>query len=1082
MASNAPPVPSKNALRALRNLAFANPTIIFGAVGSACCAAAVSYEAQRRVRLAEQIIATKRTLRSISDGKGNARARRMFEAAEKGENFLLDPRSAGRRQRVRTHSTAIAQQDDVDNEEASIEIENIRQSLAQIPERAQSRTRRRLTSTRKDKNYATEAPVSSSAQPAGNDTRHTLSAKTPSLARRHSQANNSVPNNRSPVKGDTNTANSFLATHKLSADVAYKPHGYSSHGQAAASYAWAMDSQRQRNSASGEKVRAASMRSHKTRDYVVYGARRRQPPLDASLPSELTSTEASQPSALGGEHIYSISTANDNPRDCARPDDGWEAMADPTRLSSTEARRGANGGEKDLLNPGFDDVGEFQASTASFRRAQSDPHMHASRDNVSSPSSGTEYSQQRPFEWQSPVSDFVDLSASAAESSTGVTEEELRWVRAVGINTPDLHELEMGAYSAHVREGGLSAVYRPLKSFSSVESPFVFRHKIAAALVAGDLDEAERTFSENYNRKLQGSTPVIAIPLIRKLLADPSRRHRAAKILFPEPRRQRTRSTVQGHFARVYQYLRVICATTPNCDEWVVELRKVLDMAQAEAVELNASILLCVIQYVCGTGQVAKAEKLANSLSDEYGLEWHIDLDRVLVLAYATEHDWSPANRIMQSLQDRLVPRERPHWYSSLFRDVFERYLQDHALEPSYDYLVNAMSSWRLAPTSAISCTLIGACIRAGDYGRLRQWSETIRVMWPRLDIGTGLRANALQLDTIWAEQQATCEDIEKACLAMAFDCEDDPFSQDVRAIIQHAIESDLRRQISNCAMLSEKAHIMIKTSYTLPTLLRIGDQLLTQLDESSEPHQSAAYESLSRQLLAVARLNKVMAGCLPETPFNDAIWHESVPIAPETVDSVVPKDDLTPSIPTSLQSPHLPHIKLILPILAEHYLQQQQSRKPLSHDLLEYIISKLKYVRRLDEAASLMDLITRSPFVTGKGGKSLSPRLYSDWLDIATQLMSTRHAGKAMWALLDACRHVVLSPKMLMQAADCNAMFLPTGYAHRPVRRQKEIQYLYKRLERIRWVQMGMPNLTPSLPRWRTWGERMQEEEEHVA
>jgi hypothetical protein len=83
-ANSTPAVPSRNALRVLRQLAFAGST-----VGSFCGVAVITYDVHRRVRVAEQIIENKRTLHtSAPNYDATASAQRlavMMEAAEAGE-------------------------------------------------------------------------------------------------------------------------------------------------------------------------------------------------------------------------------------------------------------------------------------------------------------------------------------------------------------------------------------------------------------------------------------------------------------------------------------------------------------------------------------------------------------------------------------------------------------------------------------------------------------------------------------------------------------------------------------------------------------------------------------------------------------------------------------------------------------------------------------------------------------------------------------------------------------------------------------------------------------------------------------
>ncbi|CRL31104.1 Pentatricopeptide repeat [Penicillium camemberti] len=89
-------IPSPNALRVLRQLALAGST-----VGGFCTVAALTYEAHRRVRIAEKIIENKRTLHSTApnyDATSAAkRLKVMVEAAEAGEFMGIESLKARNR-------------------------------------------------------------------------------------------------------------------------------------------------------------------------------------------------------------------------------------------------------------------------------------------------------------------------------------------------------------------------------------------------------------------------------------------------------------------------------------------------------------------------------------------------------------------------------------------------------------------------------------------------------------------------------------------------------------------------------------------------------------------------------------------------------------------------------------------------------------------------------------------------------------------------------------------------------------------------------------------------------------------------
>lgn len=86
------PLPSRGALRVLRRLALAGSTV--GAIGSACTVATISYEVNRRIRLAEGLVESKRSFKTScpnydSTARGAVVAK-MMEAAESGEFLGID--------------------------------------------------------------------------------------------------------------------------------------------------------------------------------------------------------------------------------------------------------------------------------------------------------------------------------------------------------------------------------------------------------------------------------------------------------------------------------------------------------------------------------------------------------------------------------------------------------------------------------------------------------------------------------------------------------------------------------------------------------------------------------------------------------------------------------------------------------------------------------------------------------------------------------------------------------------------------------------------------------------------------------
>lgn len=1064
MTSSATPVPSRNALRALRNLAFSHPAIFAGAVGSACCTAAVSCEIQRRVRLAEKLVATKRTLRSISDGKGKARVAQMCEAAERGENFLLDQRSAQRRRRrrVRHHSTAAAWQEDGEEQDHPVV-----QTQWKEPDAGPPRA-------------VIDGPnVVNNNNATGRPSRSTKGTQIPAWARGAPQAYTSKLDTAShiPHRGaipdppSTGVSESYL--------------------KGAATHAWTIDSQRQYNSVSAEKVRAASMKVLKPRDYHIYGRK--------SRPTEPEVVRAGEDTALDGNTVKNA-VAEPKPHQPVDEEDTtvFEASGPvlPDSLSAQDPES-VNGVQADMM-PVRDSWGELNGYAPSSPTLSPKQSTDLVDVQPAMPDTGVDGSHlpptitEAPFQWQSPLSDFLDFAGRAEpkpaddpDRSYSALSDELDAGSVLDFDYQKSKYFRRVYSEATVSHIDLQRLYaKPsgqgkIKRLDGVSRQY-FLHNIASLFKAGQFEQAERVYHSEYNPQRHGLFPPVARILVQHLLSDSSTHHRAIRILFPKYHQATGGKGImeQNPWVRTHFYMQEICALSADSKVWEAQAAAILDAARAAGLRGHAKVLESITRSLCAQGHARRAEDLINSATKKHNLKKFLPLDRLLVISYARNHDWTAVNRIMQSLQEDGVPRERPNWYSSLFKEVFTLHLQDHSLELAYDYLVNAMGYWKLAPTRAISCTLIAACIRSGDYLHLQQWIEAIRSMWPRVDIGTGSRRLAIEIAMIWTKNQATCEQMERACSAMAFGSIDDPFSPYFRSITQELAAADLRRHIEDCGA-HEGSSLLPDGSQakTLPELVAFAEQYLIRdtTVQDSEPCREHALESLSRQLRAIERLNQVMAGRLPE---HMGILEDSTREPPTmSIFPAEPDEALkaTPQhVPAALRSSVLPHTQILWPIIAQEYARQYHQGRSSSHDLLEYVVAELQSQGRDVDAAQLLDSVAASPFVTGENGKYFSTQLYGEWLSIASRMDSVKQSHKAMWAILDASRYLKVTSLLLLRAAHC-AEFTHVGRwgdDPDPKRPDAELRYLYHRIRKLRWVQLGM-NKAPKLAEWTPWGKQ---------
>lgn len=1057
MTSNPNLVPSRNALRALRNLAFAHPTLFVGAVGSACCAAAVSCEVQRRIRIAEKVVATKRTLQSVSNGKRGNRVARMIEAAENGESFLLDPRSGQRRQRPRprTYSTAVAErvEEDHDGHVSAAHAHAPAEEPPGAPEDlgALCTSDKRIPQTPSRHSRLGTIPMSDeSTHFYKRPVRQTV-ALSPSGSR--------------PPTGSDKAAGSISSLGGVT------------------SRAWSLDSQRPHNSAAAEKVKTASMRSMKPADYRTYGrSRESNAKIDAAealQPGNSTGPAAAQ---LGEAHSASIRERVETSRDQGH-------TVAPPELDSTpkddRSLKQLRVDAEDGIDYGFEDA--FSKSGADLMPFGVQSGSRPDLDEVQYRLSAQDATTVAPFDWQSPESDILDITANATQIPS--MSPELSNVRVAGpyADPSDFREIGKGtafelktlSYFTHVHHAnfGTTSTTPPSASEPGMSTPGVGRwsarsRDIKAMIDDGMLEGATRSYTNNYEPRRDGMLPSLGKMLLHILLSNESTQHLASDILFPLQHIPRGRGTPQERFfTRTHLYMREFCRLTPDLEQCKARASSIIRLAHSKGYDLHGKALESVVDAMCISGQAQNAEAWVQSLMSKYALARYIDLDKHIALGYARAHDWSAVNRVMQTLQEEEVPRTHPYWYSHLFEELLEIHLKRHTLDNSYDYLVNAMGYWSLVPTRNISCRLIAACIEAGDYEHLQQWIEAIRAIWPRLDIGTGSRPLAERISKIWQEKQVTCEHIERACSAMAWGAIEDPFSAYLRAIIMDNVMEDLRRHIARCnALNGRNTGPEGEATESFSTLVGRAETCLSQTAASQQKgsEMQAANHRLSCQLQAVWRLFEIVGGRIsPDLAFTNEPMDSGDLIFLRPTGTAE-----TGVVPPALRATNLPHMQELWPTIARYYVAENRHGRGISHAVLEHVIATMRNQGRIREAAELLDSLCQSPFVIGKMGKFLTIGLYEEYLKVAELIGDVKYMGRAMWAVLDASRDISLTPRMLLRAAVC----VDSAKKHDvKSTRIQELDYLYNRMRKTRYIQKGMPEKPDHLPDWKSWDEQIR-------
>lgn len=1036
MPSRPTPSPSKNALQALRHLAFSHPTIFAGAIGSACCAAIVSCEAQRRVRLAEKIVSTKQTLRSISDGRGNSRVARMFEAAEKGEDFLLDPRSAQRRRRVRRYSAlAVARDDDADTEA-------LRAALADMPVRA-ARKRRTpksmVTAPEEDKTQVSPSRLpsmenaSASHPSVGGQRDHDQPRQIPSRSARpvcptavRSSSRQRVTAPNPGTNGDSHTIGSV---------------------QDAVDSPWTMRRE-PRNSAAAQRIHEASMVQHKHPDQHVYERVQK-----VDKPS--ATTEALEHDAIIESHrIRNVQST------------------EPIRIRRTKSSRDGSGVQSQPKTTSRRADVDYADLFKALRLPNLIPPTEASDD---------------PFQWKLPATDFLEISTQDLEEKSEAMADEAETEERPIDGWASFFSLTYRRIDA-ARQNSKGQIKSSTDSGEKTLKPFIGTlpeernltrkiRKYLASDAPDALSKACDAFSGQYDPNIHGILPTSAVLLLRRLLSDETTYVQAAAVLnwsSPLVASFKTRSRSVG--TRIIRYLQTISEMSTDPAVWKEETHRVLRCFKACSLEVPDRSLEMIIRMMCWIDQPSEAEAQMKAWEAEFELEHSVRVDAQLVHGYASRRDWVSVDRLMTQCSDSGLARERPMWFSNVFREVFRLHLQDRGLNASYDYLINAMAYWKLPPTSAVTTLLAVACVKARKLDNLKEWVEATRQLWPRLQLGFGLPRMACELSQAWNEIEARCEDIKQTIEAMVIGATDDPFSPSIRSIVRDAIADAIYRAsmaVLNAAHLGQDIPQDQLPPRTLSRALPYAHQLLTDSEETVSQEHEAALEHLSQELHAIVEIDDMFGGerrlSKPSSTYTHSVEHDEIPYNAESQETST--SGLPDHLPSLLRSGNLPHKQILWPMVAEEYARCQRLDLPPPHHLLENVVKKLHWQWRILEAVELLRSVHDSPYVTGRPGGCFPSALYTAWLDLSRLMRANAQSRYAMWALLDVSRHVTLTAAHTLMIRRCrdNENRAVERYGI-PAAGAVEAQYLVDRFQKVRWVQLGFADNPPKLKPWRTW------------
>lgn len=858
--SRNPPVPSKNALRVLRRLALSSTTFV-GAVGSVCGLATLNHEARRRVKLAEKVVATKTTLKSVSNGRGQAHVARMCEAAERGDDFTLDEKNAHKRRRVRHHSTLAL--DQWNGNEADILA--LQHSLQTLSHRPGSRS--------------SELQHSSSEKPCIGllEEEHRASD--------HHIFQSSISNQppleyRQPFPEQRNKFS--LYSHPPSTTAQTLPQTIPRQGR--------------KNSPSAERILAASQVPLKRDTHGVYARQTRQyatksPRLEA-YPTAVHSSQAPAVEVHDGEgdgrylefpHLPGSAqllrdTPIQNSGNGTQPDHQRDGTKQGGKLSATEASSGVMSGDSvrnmtasrdsPYASPQGTGVSLLPDDGNAFAQWPGIPRIDEVLDNdlanvddsdnttvgQESVGPGRETEHNRYF-----TALHDELASSPSKSGP---DHEIAHLQASELQEIDSHVNRRYTF-AKVRDSSSGAVYAATETNGLVtrrvsvskildHATIQVRTLENRAGIPTDSDMAQASEKTDFllaqtdlealrvsfygikdetskpavltamTRCLDLETPSSLIDaeilyyafnrgyivtandepcrrLISHLLKDEKSHSRAASILFPAEaaRTDHYQPSVQIPYKAASFYLAWFCRQNPDPNTWIEEVWKVISLAQQRGILLHDRLIRSVLKSLILARQPGLAQKLVSEVRTKTKMEITFLSYGVLIRSHATEGEWPSVRRMLERLHSDGLSRTRPIGFSMLFHDVLEEYLRQKPLNQAYDYLIDATGTLGLVPTSTISTTIITTSLRQERYDLIQDWVELMRQLFPAVDVGSGSAFSAWRVAQLWKERSSSCEEIECGCQAIAHGALRDPFSPAFRGVALAAAEADLRARMS---------------------------------------------------------------------------------------------------------------------------------------------------------------------------------------------------------------------------------------------------------------------------------------------
>jgi hypothetical protein len=563
--------------------------------------------------------------------------------------------------------------------------------------------------------------------------------------------------------------------------------------------------------------------------------------------------------------------------------------------------------------------------------------------------------------------------------------------------------------------------------------------------------------------------------LARHVLEIAPTSRRAAELLFPllgkemeleaeyaaqgraYPATQRSRDL----FANAGKYLKDLWDEENDVKRAIFELRKIIRIAKIQNIELAEALFFGTIRRLCSNGQIEPAQALFDEMVYYHQVEPSFSTRSVLVCGHARAGDWDRVAKEIEAMHNvHDLSRREPLGYSLMFNEILAEYASRRSIAQTHDFLVHALGYWGLVPTSAISATAIQAFLIHKRFDLVREWVETVRILFPQVDTETS--RFAWHLGSVWEDINASCLEVEEACQALCYRKDPSKVQASFREMVRLALARDLAAKL-HAAEVAEagnggKGHLSAGSPWALSHFLKRAQSFApgTSTEAENQSTESQEARELLSQVESVARLDKFFGTKGKFTDPLSVTIHQLSQSRSQKMSGPANAASLQSYVPPELMRDFPPSRPEVERLLSQYYSTRQKDGLAISHAILKYTCQKLrKHDRRVD-AMQILKAMLDSPYVRSPTGVMFDLSIMEMWLRFAYETKSLSHCLTIFWAVLDTGEDYVLTSKFVLLA---NMSFHKMRHnrfdalARSNPSKHEELQYLMQKLRRKLWA-----------------------------